>query len=452
MISKLVHRQLRLFIVITALAISIMATYYVKIPAQLGIGRYSMTVELPRGGGLYPKSLVTYRGYEIGQVRSVTLADGGGVVAKLQIDDSAHVPADAIAQVQSASVIGEQYINFLPPANSKGSARLLGEGSVVPANQTELPTTTDDLLNSVDGFLKSVPTDDLTTVVNELGAAFDKNAGEALGRIIDSGSEFTAEATRNLKPTTDLITSLKPVLSTQADLDPSIRAYAKSLDQIAAQLQKSDNDLRSVLATGSPFVNQVAETTTALREPLVGVVKDLASTSEVLHDFTPSIEHLLIIFPAIVPMLASGVPAEKRDDPVVENNVYFKMTFPTTCVEGFPEAGKPRSPYDLTLGKLPQDSYCKVPSDSPLVVRGARNNPCPQDQARRSAFASGCGLIYDSKAATREGVLNDGIRAPMLDPAMARFIAPNGPFFLLDPAAERAPATLVSLVGLTVTR
>ena len=40
-----------------------------KLPAMLfGVGRYTVTVELPQAGGLYRSGNVTYRGTEVGRV------------------------------------------------------------------------------------------------------------------------------------------------------------------------------------------------------------------------------------------------------------------------------------------------------------------------------------------------------------------------------------------------
>ena len=48
---------------------AVMAFGYIKAPALLlGVGRYTVTVELPAAGGLYASGNVTYRGTEVGRV------------------------------------------------------------------------------------------------------------------------------------------------------------------------------------------------------------------------------------------------------------------------------------------------------------------------------------------------------------------------------------------------
>ena len=65
-----------------------MAFGFVNVPALLGVGRYTVTVDLPASGGLYPTSVVTYRGTEIGRVKSVDVThDGVRAVLNLNSDD-----------------------------------------------------------------------------------------------------------------------------------------------------------------------------------------------------------------------------------------------------------------------------------------------------------------------------------------------------------------------------
>ena len=47
-----------------------MSLQFLKLPAKMfGIGRYSVTMQLPESGGLYGTGNVTYRGVEVGRVQ-----------------------------------------------------------------------------------------------------------------------------------------------------------------------------------------------------------------------------------------------------------------------------------------------------------------------------------------------------------------------------------------------
>src|SRR3546814_500315 len=129
-----------------------MAASYVRIPELLGIGRYEVTVSLPATGGLYPKSLVTYRGQDVGTVTRLTLREGGAIDAVLSIDEGVDIPEDARVEVRSASAIGEQYINFVPEGDG---ARTLRDGDRIEAGAASLPVSTGVLLESVNDLFTS---------------------------------------------------------------------------------------------------------------------------------------------------------------------------------------------------------------------------------------------------------------------------------------------------------
>ena len=90
-LSRPVWIQLAILAAITIIAVGVMAFGFVKVPALFGIGRYTVTAELPASGGLYPTSVVTYRGTEIGRVKSIEITRDG-VRAVLTLNSATHDP------------------------------------------------------------------------------------------------------------------------------------------------------------------------------------------------------------------------------------------------------------------------------------------------------------------------------------------------------------------------
>ena len=83
---------------------------------RIGAQPYQVTVNLPRGGGLYSDGFVTYRGVDVGRISSLTLSPTGAV-ATLAIDPGTVIPANAIAHVHELSVAGEQYLDLVPSSS-----------------------------------------------------------------------------------------------------------------------------------------------------------------------------------------------------------------------------------------------------------------------------------------------------------------------------------------------
>jgi phospholipid/cholesterol/gamma-HCH transport system substrate-binding protein len=55
--------QLLIFALVSTVSAGIMLFGYLKLPEMLfGVGRYTVAVDLPVSGGLYPRANVTYRG------------------------------------------------------------------------------------------------------------------------------------------------------------------------------------------------------------------------------------------------------------------------------------------------------------------------------------------------------------------------------------------------------
>ena len=122
-LNRRIKIQLAVFIVVAVVAATVMIFGYIKLPANLlGVGRYTVTVELPESGGLYRNSNVTYSGTTVGRVEQVRLTDSGAEVV-LSLDSNFRIPSDVDAAVHSQSAIGELYV-ALNPRNQIASQAL----------------------------------------------------------------------------------------------------------------------------------------------------------------------------------------------------------------------------------------------------------------------------------------------------------------------------------------
>src|SRR6478735_5516870 len=202
--------QLAILAAVTVIACSVMAFGFVKVPALLGIGRYHVTLELPSSGGLYPTSVVTYRGDEIGRVTSVDVT-ATGVRAVLKLESDTKVPADVSAAVPSRSAIGEQFVELTPGA---GTSATLADGDVIPAGRVSLPVDIAGLLDATNTALQAIPQDNLRTLIDEADVAVG-GLGRELSRIVDGSTSLAVEAGGSKDQLTRLIDESPPVLNSQ---------------------------------------------------------------------------------------------------------------------------------------------------------------------------------------------------------------------------------------------
>src|ERR1700730_3875878 len=107
MLTRFVRIQLTIFTIVGIIGVAVLAYAYIQVPILLGIGRMTVTLELPNGGALYRFSNVTYRGAQVGKVTAVTLTSSGAK-ATLSLGSSPKIPADLPAEGGSISGGGGQ--------------------------------------------------------------------------------------------------------------------------------------------------------------------------------------------------------------------------------------------------------------------------------------------------------------------------------------------------------
>ncbi|MGA5263160.1 MlaD family protein [Streptomyces sp. OS603R] len=386
MITLAVRLKNLAFLLVAVLALSYLGIRYADLGRYAGVAdHYTVDVRLPHTGGLFTHADVTYRGVSVGRVGPVRLTDDG-VVAELRIKKSApRIPADTKAVVAALSAVGEQYIDLRP--ESDGSPYLT-DGARIDQADTQVPAPVTDVLASVDDLVRSVPQDDLRTVVDELGEAFEGH-GDDLQVLLDSGSDFVEAADRALPSTVLLINDGETVLRTQAQEGAAIRGFARGAEELARALKGSDADLRRLLAVTPEAATQVSGVLRDLDPSLGVVLANLLTTAEVAVTRQRGIEELLVTYPAVVSAGSTAVDGGKL-------NFGMAVTFfdPLPCTAGY---GATRYRNGLDLGTAPPlntGAGCTAQPSTGKNVRGAANAPkggAVPEPARPGSLPSGSG-------------------------------------------------------------
>lgn len=448
--------QLAVFAVVALIFAAAMAIGYIRVPAMFGIGRYQVTVQLPRTAGVYPGGNVTFRGAEVGRIKDVRLTDTG-VAAVLSLKSGIAIPSDLDAQVHSQSAVGEQYIALLPRRDSAP----LREGDVIPVDRTTVPPDFDAVLDTLDTGLKSIPRDDLKTVVDESYTAFG-GLGPELSRLIAGGGKFASDARANLGPLLTLIDRAEPVLDAQADSADAVQSWAAHLATITRQLQHNDAAVRDLLQQGGPAVDEAALLLDRVRPTVPVIAANLASAAQVTVTYQASIEQLLVLLPQAA-ATAQGIVLANRDTLQPYRGAYMSFNLslnqPPPCTTGYLPAQQQRTPSAQDFpDRAPGDLYCRVPQDSPNAVRGVRNTPCITRPGKRAPTVAMC------ESEQNYVPLNDGlnwkgdpnatlsgqpvpqpplIASTVYDPATGSYLGPDGQTYTrtdLTPAAPGPPS------------
>jgi phospholipid/cholesterol/gamma-HCH transport system substrate-binding protein len=469
-LTRRIWIQLAIFVIVSLVAILVMAFGFVKLPRLIGVGTYRVTVELPEAGGLYERANVTYRGTEVGQVEKVYL-NNGQVDAELKLKSGIDIPSDLEAQVHSQSAVGEQYIALLP---RNGTSAPLKDGDVIPRDDSSVPPDINELLNATNRGLEAIPGDNLKTTIDESYLALG-GLGPELSRFVKGSTQLAIDAKANLNELTNVIDNVGPILDTQTDTSDSVQAWASHLATVTGELKDNDQAVRGVLQNAAPAADEVRALFDRLKPTLPIMLANLVSVGEVAVTYQPSIEQLLVLLPTGTEAIQATGVANRNTKPDYKGaylSFNLNLNLPSACTTGFLPAQQARSSsLEDYPDPPPGDIYCRVPQDSTLNVRGARNTPCITKPGKRAPTAAMCesdenyvplndgfnwkgdpnatlsgqpvpGLppgTPDSTAPPAPAPAPPAIAAAEYDPATGTYIGPDGKVYTQSNLAHDAP-------------
>lgn len=385
MLTRFVRIQLAIFAVAGIIGMTAMVIVYLQAPTLLGIDRMTVTLELPGTGGLYRFSNVTYRGVQIGKVTDVR-PTRDGAEATLSLDTMPKIPADLHAAVLSVSAVGEQYVDLQP---RHASGPYLRDGSVIPATKTSIPQAVGPLLDQVNALIGSIPKDKIAPLLDETFQAFN-GSGYDMGSLLDSSAKVVGDAHASADQVRALIDDTAPLLDGQAASIDSIRTWARSIAGISQQLVSNDPQVRTLLTEGPGTADEASRLFNQVKPTLPLLLANLSTLGQIGVTYHASLEQLLVLMPPEIASMQTF--AEPKHNPTGMYYADFAALVgdPPACTVGFLPPSQWRSPEDTTDIDAPDGLYCKLPQDSPIAVRGARNYPCMGVPGKRAPTVEIC--------------------------------------------------------------
>jgi phospholipid/cholesterol/gamma-HCH transport system substrate-binding protein len=386
MLTRFVRNQLIIFTIASIVGVAVMIFTYMQVPTLLGIGRINVTLELPASGGLYRFSNVTYRGVQVGKVTGVELTENGAK-ATLTLDTSPKIPADLQADVRSVSAVGEQYVDLRPRTDS---GPYLRDGSVIAMDNTTIPQAVGPMLDQVSTLVDSIPKDKISDLLDESFKAFN-GAGEDFQSLIDSGSKVTSDVSGVSDQARGLVDDSGPILDSQAQTTDEIRTWAGSLAGVTQQVAQNDPQVRAILQRGPGFAQEVSGLLNQIKPTLPVLLANLTTLGQILVTYNPSLEQILLLLPLQIASEQSyGLPQNDPTGMPSAGDFALTVSDPPPCTVGFLPPSQWRNPADTATIDTPDGLYCKLPQDSPISVRGARNYPCMEHPGKRAPTVELC--------------------------------------------------------------
>ncbi|MDT5309077.1 MAG: phospholipid/cholesterol/gamma-HCH transport system substrate-binding protein, partial [Mycobacterium sp.] len=308
MLTRFVRIQLAIFAIVGIIGIIGMVLFYIQLPTLLGIGRMTVTLELPATGGLYRFSNVTYRGVQVGKVTAVALT-ANGAKATLSLGTSPKIPANLQADVLSVSAVGEQYVDLRPRTDS---APYLRDGSVIAMHDTTIPQAVGPMLDQLNALIKSLPKNKIGQLLDESFQAFN-GAGYDLGSLSDSTSRISTDANSVVERTRALTEDSGPLLDSQAKTADSVRTWARSLAGLSDVVATDDSRVRTLLQNGSGAADEASRLFEQIKPTLPVLLANLTTLGQIGVTYHPSLEQLLVLLPPAVAITQTAAPFNHTD-------------------------------------------------------------------------------------------------------------------------------------------
>lgn len=383
--DRLTRIQLAIFAVITAITLTVMAIFYLRLPATFGIGTYGVSADFVAGGGLYKNANVTYRGVAVGRVESVGLSPNG-VIAQMRLNSETAIPSNVTATVKSVSAVGEQYIDLVPPSSPASSK--LTNGSRIERQNTRIGQDVADLLKRAETLLNSLGDTRLRELLHETFIAAN-GSGPELARLFESARLLVDEANANYPQVSQLIDQAGPFLQAQIRAGGDIKSLSDGLARFTSEVRQADPQLRDTLATAPGATDEASTAFSGIRPNFPTLAASLANLGRVGVIYNKSIEQLLVVLPALFAAITTAAGGGPQDEGA---KLDFKLDLndPPPCAVGFLPPPLMRTPADETVRELPRDMYCKTAQNDPSTVRGARNYPCQEFPGKRAPTIQLC--------------------------------------------------------------
>lgn len=285
------------FVVVIVGAVTVVLMTY----AGVFVSSATVFVEAPRSGlVLDPDAKVKLRGVEIGRVAEVDYQPGS-VRLRLEIDpaDLTYVPANVGVAIESTTVFGTKYVNFLVPQSP--SSESLKAGATVAASAVTVEFNT--LFQKLSTILERIDPVKLKATLTALGMALE-GRGAQLGELLTATDEVLRELNPALPALRRDLIATADVTDLYADTVPDLLRVTGNAEITAGTLVDSATNLEAVLLT---LINLADTATPVLNDtegPLTTALRLLRPTTETLFEYKSAVYCTIVGLATSLPVIA----------------------------------------------------------------------------------------------------------------------------------------------------
>jgi phospholipid/cholesterol/gamma-HCH transport system substrate-binding protein len=275
--------------------------YAVPLPggANLGSHPYQVTAEFTDAGDLVPQSAVQVGNVAVGRVTRIYLPRHSWTAhITMLVNGSVRLPANAIAEIEQSSLLGEQFVALSVPPGIALTGRLTN-GAVIPVARTTSNATVEQVLGALSLLLNGGGIDQLHTITTELNKALAGNEPQ-IRSLISELHTFLANLDAHSGEIKTALDGLKTLSVTLVDRDRQIGHVLDHLTPGLKVLADQRSQLVAMLTSLHELTGVAVATINASEASLVADLNNLAPILRSLADAganLPNALQVLLTYP-----------------------------------------------------------------------------------------------------------------------------------------------------------
>ncbi|WP_243717765.1 MCE family protein [Actinomadura sp. KC345] len=336
--------------------------------ADLGDNPYEVKVQFEDALNLVPQAAVRVNDVPVGRVKGVSLPEGAwDAEVTLIVNGDVRLPANATANLEQSSLLGEKYVELAAPATP--SAQPLADGATIPLARTSRNADVEEVFGALSLLLSGGGLPQIRTINRELNQALGGRE-ETVRSALRNLSRLTGTLNQNRKSITDALDGLNRLSSTVRsregqvatvldDLSPGLKVLEEQRGQLVQMLR----ELEKLSDTAVKVINESKDDTVANLRSLAVILDKLADSG---RDLPKSLEVLLTF-----PFTDEALKAVKGD--------YLNGYLTVVAAEGFNCVAPPveeEGPFDY-IDDEEEAQRRAMAAQAEEPPPGPRPEPCP---------------------------------------------------------------------------
>ena len=275
--------------------------YSLPLPGGAPLGPHPYTVKAVFGNvvDLVPHATVRVNDVAVGQVTGLSVPAGSwDATVTMVVNGSVRLPANAIAELQSSSLLGEQYVALGPPPGGSPQGTL-ANGATIPLYRTTTNATVEQVLGALSLLLNGGGLAQLHTITIQLNDALNGNEPQirsVLSQINTLVSNLNAHRS-DITSALDGLNQLSTTLSARDqqigyvldNLSPGLKVFNAERSQLVSML----NALHTLSTVAASTINSSEANSVADLTALQPVLRNLANAGNAL----PNALQVLFTYP-----------------------------------------------------------------------------------------------------------------------------------------------------------